>query len=304
MVAVSNAVVQGYDVMACTNPIGVARKDGSATKRPCGVCLDCRLDYARQWAIRCTHEAFMHDENSFVTLTYNDENLPSDGSVRKGELQKFMKRLRNRLSKSEKQIRFFGCGEYGAKYDRPHYHLCLFGIDFPDKEIHKANFRRKADPDILYTSKMLEDTWQKGFHTVGEVNYKTAGYVARYIQKKHMGKWSDYFYDGLEPEFALMSRGQKKDGLGGIGKQWFLKYWQDCYPKDYIVINGKKHKPPKYYDSLLEKYHPKVWQYVYAKRELNAFKKIPEPDKRLVEKNRYREKVCKRLERNLESCRI
>lgn len=285
--------------MACTNPIGISDKLGNATKRPCGACIDCRLDHSRQWAIRCYHEAQMYDENSFLTLTYNDDNLPKDGSISKKELQNFMKRLRQKIEPV--QVRFFGCGEYGEKYDRPHYHLCLFGYDFPDKEIHSTNFRRKSDPDILYISEMLSEVWKKGFHTIGEVNLKTAGYAARYITKKHMGKLSNYVYDGLEPEFALMSRGQKKGGKGGIGKPWFDKYWMDCYPKDFVTINGKKHKPPKYYDALIERKNKKMWQHIKAKRELHSFLKEPESDMRLVEKDNYRKQLVKRLERTFEN---
>lgn len=243
----------------------------------------------------------MHKDNSFVTLTYNDENLPSDGSLRKSELQNFMKALRHKFE--GQTIRFFGCGEYGEKYDRPHYHVALFGCDFPDKEIHEANFRNKRNPDVLYISSLLSEVWKKGFHTVGELNFKTAGYVARYVTKKHMGKLKDFVYDGLEPEFALMSRGQKKGGLGGIGKQWFEKYYTDCYPKDYIVVNGKKHKPPRYYDALLEKKNKEMYNYVMAKRELEAFKAKPESDKRLYQKDRYRKKVTQRLNRRLETCK-
>ena len=48
---------------------------------PCGQCIGCRLEKARQWAIRCVHESKMWEHNSFVTLTYNDFNLPIDGSI-------------------------------------------------------------------------------------------------------------------------------------------------------------------------------------------------------------------------------
>lgn len=261
--------------------------------------MDCRLDYSRQWAVRCYHEAQMHDENSFLTLTFNDNKIPSDGSIRKGDLTKFMKRLRQQIEPVK--VRYFGCGEYGDDFGRPHYHVCLFGYDFPDKQVRRATPRRKGNVDILYTSKMLGKAWKNGFHTIGEVNFKTAGYVARYITKKHMGKLSDYVYDGLQPEFAMMSRGQKKDGKGGIGKTWFEKYWTDCYPKDFVTINGKKHKPPKYYDSLLERKNKKMYQFVMAQRELKAFKNLPETSKRLFQKDKYRQSITKRLERELEN---
>lgn len=288
-------MARDYD-MPCTNPIGVHRKDGSPTKRPCGVCIDCRLDYSRQWAIRCVHEAQMHEQNSFLTLTYNDDNLPYDGSVSREELQKFMKRLRKKVNTD---IRFFASAEYGKKYDRPHYHLCLFGYDFPDKKAFSYTNRKSGVPDILYVSKMLGKVWQKGFHTIGEVNFKSAGYVARYCMKKHHGKGQKMVYDGLEPEFALMSRGQKKGGKGGIGKTWFEKYWTDCYPKDFVTVNGKKHRPPKYYDSLLEKKNLKLYQWVMAKRELAAFKAEPVSSLEYMGRDKYRREVTKRLERNL-----
>ena len=85
---------------------------GEKFKVGCGVCRGCRLDRARDWAFRCMCEADMHDENSFVTLTYNDENLPENRSVKKQELSKFIRRLRKAVW--PKFIRFYGCGEYGA----------------------------------------------------------------------------------------------------------------------------------------------------------------------------------------------
>lgn len=290
--------------MSCSFPVGVHRRDGSATVRPCGTCINCRLDYSCQWAIRCYHEAQMHEENSFITLTYNDENLPLDGSIRKGEVIKFMKRLRNEISPIK--VRFFGSGEYGKKpitgtLYRPHYHICLFGFGFPDKEILKAEQRRKRNVDILYISKLLGKVWQKGFHTIGEVNFKTAGYVARYITKKHFGKWSDYMYDGLEPEFALMSRGQKKDGLGGIGKPWFEKYWNDCYPKDYVTVNGRKYRVPQFYDSLLMRKNKEMYNMIKGRRENKAFKDNKHDSSiRQMQREKYRLNVSKALERKIE----
>lgn len=259
--------------------------------------MNCRLDYSAQWAVRCMCEAQMYDENSFVTLTYNDDYLPSDGSVRRKELQNFMKRLRNRMGKD---IRFFGCGEYGEKYTRPHYHVCLFGCDFHDKEIFRGS-KAKGNKDLLYVSKDLGKVWKKGFHTIGRVNFKTAGYVARYVTKKHFGKWKDFMYDGLEPEFALMSRGQKKGGKGGIGKSWLKKYWSDCYPKDFIMIDGKRFRVPKYFDDVMMKINPEMIKWVKAKRELEGFKAVPETNLRQMQKEKYRQLLAKRLEREIEN---
>ena len=115
----------------------------------CGQCIGCRLEKARQWALRCSHEASLHENNCFVTLTYSDKNLPKYNSLELRDFQKFMKRLRKHFDGG---IRFFHCGEYGDKNGRPHYHAILFGIDFDDREIYKvsdAGYR-------WYTSKTLE----------------------------------------------------------------------------------------------------------------------------------------------------
>ena len=83
---------------------------------PCGQCIGCRLERSRQWAIRCTHEASLWEKNCFITLTYNDENLPKDGSLDVTHFQKFMKRLRKKHGAG---IRFYHCGEYGDKFGFP-----------------------------------------------------------------------------------------------------------------------------------------------------------------------------------------
>ena len=139
---------------------------------PCGQCIGCRLEKSRQWAIRCVHEAQMHEENCFITLTYNKESLPADGSLRKRDFQLFMKRLRKECGEG---IRYYMCGEYGAKYERPHYHICLFGYDFKDKYIWD-----ERDKVPLYRSTKLEKLWTLGFSTIGEVTFQSAAYVAPY----------------------------------------------------------------------------------------------------------------------------
>ena len=104
----------------------------SAINLPCGQCIGCRLERSRQWAVRCMHEASLHDENSFLTLTYSDENLPPGGSLHLPDFQNFMKRLRKSIA--PKRVRFYHCGEYGDILSRPHYHALLFGYDFDDRK--------------------------------------------------------------------------------------------------------------------------------------------------------------------------
>lgn len=285
--------------MPCNFPVGTYRKDGSMTYRPCGSCLECRLGYAKDWALRCVHEAQMFEENSFLTLTYDNDNIPLDGSVHKQELKKFIKELRRELE--PKKIRFFGCGEYGEKFSRPHYHVCLFGHDFADKEILKAKRFRKSkfgqSCDMLFISEMLGSIWKKGWHTIGEVNFQSAGYVARYITKKIGGKDEESHYKGRNKEFALMSR------MPGIGAKWFERYKYDVYPKDYYVHNGSKFSPPKYYDYLLERSDPELFEQV-KERRIEREKENDEArasDIVKMGKEKYRRLVTRTLERKLEN---
>ena len=111
---------------------------------PCGQCIGCRIDKSKSWALRCVHEASLYDHNCFITLTFNDENLPDDKSLKKEDFVLFMKRLRKKYDgltpvqcgdKVIYPIRFFHCGEYGDQFSRPHHHACIFNFDFHDKEL-------------------------------------------------------------------------------------------------------------------------------------------------------------------------
>lgn len=238
---------------------------------PCGKCITCRLDHARAWAMRCYHEAQFHDENCFITLTYNNENLPLCNSVCKYHFQKFIKRLRQHLVRkfsSERRIKYYGCGEYGESLGRPHYHVLIFGYAPSDMEILHATKRKRwkcfvrNSPNFdLYTSKEVEKLWGKGFITVGECSFESAGYIARYVTKKFTGEKSDTHYNGRSPEWSLMST------RGAIGKKWIEKYPTDVYPKDYCTINGNKFRPPRYYDKQIIKSHPELFESVAKSRK-------------------------------------
>lgn len=205
---------------------------------PCGQCIGCRLERSRQWAIRCMHEASLYDDNCFITLTYDDAHLPSDGSVDVEHFQKFMKRLRKYFS--DRSIRFFHCGEYGDEGGRPHYHACLFNLDFPDKKLHCVQNDNK-----LYTSNILSKLWPFGYSLIGSVTFESAAYVARYITKKVTGESSEDHYQGRKPEYVTMSR------RPGLGKVWYDRFSSDIRNGDFVVVNGRKVGVPKFYDTLL-----------------------------------------------------
>lgn len=259
---------------------------------PCGKCINCRLNRAQAWAVRMTHEAQMHEENCFLTLTYADKYLPKDYCVSVKEMQKFIRRLKRKV---KKPIRYFYVGEYGESNFRPHYHLIVFGYDFPDKVHWKSDMGNR-----IYISEMLDKLWKKGFSTIGNVTFDSAGYVARYAVKKVLGKDSEDYYKGMTPEFCNMSKRPK-----GIGQEWFEKYHRDVFPHDYVVLNGRKIKVPKYYDKLAGIMFPEEFRKVKARRntamskekirERKEGKKGPHP----LHKKNVREKIATHLKRKV-----
>lgn len=225
---------------------------------PCGQCTGCRLERSRQWAIRCVHESQMHQENAFITLTYDDDHVPGDFSLDVAHWQKFMKRLKSRVRRKRgklaaESIKFYHCGEYGPKWFRPHYHACLFGFDFEDKKLWKV---RNQVP--LYTSAFLSELWPYGYSSVGSVTFQSAAYVARYIMKKITGDLADAHYEIFNVETGELTR-QRPEYVtmsNGIGADWIERYKDDVYTGDFVVLNNKKMRPPRFYDNWFEAEFP------------------------------------------------
>lgn len=226
---------------------------------PCGQCIGCRLERSRQWAMRCVHEASLHADNIFITLTYDNEHLPPHGSLFYRDYQLFMKRLLVHTERHTNRpigIRFYMCGEYGENFGRPHYHAIMFNYDLEDKRLWRME---RGNP--LYTSETLTDLWGKGHTSIGGVTFQSAAYVARYIMKKVTGPEAEDHYNVIDretgevlserkPEFTNMSR------RPGIGSKWFDKYMDDVFPDDFVVLNGKKVTPPRYYTNQYELLYP------------------------------------------------
>ena len=257
------------------------------------------------------HEAKMHKHNCFLTLTYNDKHLPPHGNLQYRDVQLFFKRLRKKAlgrkapivaSGDKPQIRFYMCGEYGEKFDRPHYHICLFGIDFTDKKYHSTT----GSGSKLYRSPTLELLWPLGFSSIGDLNFESAAYVARYVMKKITGHNAKKHYQktdpntgeiiNLTPEFNQMSRAQ------GIGKTWLDKYTKDVYNNNntHVIVRGKKTNPPKYYDKQYKKHNPTQWENIEYDRYLNGKKHYEDQqDHRLKAKNEVTLAKLKLLKRKI-----
>lgn len=266
--------------MACYDPRSTAgffsvkkmQPDPIPTTLPCGQCIGCRVDKARDWSIRLQHEAQITEENGSaslaLTLTYS--TLPEGGSLNKTDIRDFFKRLRSWASYHQgAKLRYYQCGEYGEALSRPHHHAVVFGLSLPDVLLWKQG--RSAQ----YVSQTLTDLWGHGFVTFGHATPAAMGYIAGYVTKKLREDPNTLSrYDKVDsrtgeistvlPEFATMSRNP------GVGRAWFDKYWPDVYPRDVVVYRSRSKyleaKPPRYYDLLLEREQPDLWEEVKAKR--------------------------------------
>lgn len=240
----------------------------------------------------------MHDDNAFITLTYDDENIPPGPSLVKSHFTKFIKRFRFEIKPIT--IRYYHCGEYGSNYGRPHYHACIFGYDFPDKYLWSE---RKSIQ--LYRSPMLERLWPQGMSSIGNVTFESAAYVARYITKKYLGPTAAEYYERVDtdtgeiisitPEYTTMSL------KPAIGKTWYEKFTTDVYPADEIVLRGRKLKPPRYYNGLYELQNPASMATIKKSRLQAAAKNAADSTSaRLMVRERSKLLQIKNLKRNYE----
>lgn len=277
----------------------VAAKMAYTMKLPCGQCIGCRLEQSRQKAVRCMHEASLHRQNCFITVTIAPEHmreLAPHGSLDKRHHQLFLKRLlshRRReqlrraaarrpsidgsqnlpIEKNPKQ-RFYMCGEYGEQLHRPHYHFCIFGYDFEDK---KYWGKTKAG-SAIYRSATLEKLWPYGHSTVGELTFESAAYTARYCTKKITGKKQKQHYEKIDPTTGeiinLLPEYNEMSRRPGIAKAWIDKYTADVYRAlpGKVIVRGKEANAPRYYDKQLEKYDPEKYELIKLNRVKNGRK--------------------------------
>ena len=162
----------------------------------------------------------------FITLTYAPENIPTVKNFNmymamtldKKDLTLFLKRLRAQilkeypksiqyLKKSEKsqkwspKLRYFACGEYGGKTERPHYHLILYNL--PNYWVEKDKIHN------ILISDQLEKIWKKGIVNIGKVEQGSAHYMTQHHMFPIDERWSEN--DSRQRPFSTMS---KKPGIG------------------------------------------------------------------------------------------
>lgn len=236
---------------------------------PCGHCIGCRLEYSKQWSDRLMLESLDHENNFFITLTYDDAHLPDpvliekDGMkfwaepLSKKDITKFLHDIRQKIAPDK--IRFFICGEYGPATMRPHYHGILFGLNLRegDEKLDLVPTRHYNEiGQQIFESRFLEKIWNKGSVEIGTVTPQSCSYVARYCMKKVDGFDRSYYLDiGLEPEFLRMSKHP------GIGHNQIIKDLERGLNSSYKIDSGSKSimiKDNRYAKKLRRKYIPEI----------------------------------------------
>lgn len=255
---------------------------------PCGQCIGCRIRQREDWTTRIELEArdYPKEEVWFITLTYDDDNVPGM-IVKTGEImrkvqytwkpgekrpdsvqillykdiQKFLKRLRKAY---RGKLRYFVAGEYGEQTARPHYHMILYGWKPTDLEnlykIHHNGY---------YTSKWLADLWGMGQIQIAQAVPETYRYVAGYVTKKMYeidGKKANSYYElGQTKPFACMSL------KPGIGDHYYQEHKKEIWRQGYIqCTNGKQAQIPRYYEKQMEAENPqRLWR-IKQNRQKNA----------------------------------
>lgn len=293
----------------------------------CGKCIGCQVDRSRQWANRMMLELKSHEKACFITLTYNDDNVPhsrfvdEDGimrdnlTLRKKDFQDFMKRLRRQLEPTK--VRYFACGEYGGTTRRPHYHAIIFGYDFSDD---RDVFNVSPDYFVQYRSPLLERIWTNpethesmGFSMICDVTWNTCAYVSRYCTKK-IGSGRNIYYqrnergdlekvdlysiNRIEPEFNLMSR------RPGIGRQYYEENKDKIYENNQIFLTningGLVTSPPTYFDRLYSQDNPDYMENLKEERRVIAEEQLAQKLKKTnldmaqyleIEETKFKERI-------------
>lgn len=233
----------------------------------CRKCLPCRLNIAREKAIRAFHEAQMHEDNIFLTLTYDEEHLESPRLIYQ-HFQKFIRDLRYR---AQVKIPYMVTGEYGDKFKRPHWHALLFNYQPPDQKFKYTSDRG----DTVYSSEELTKVWSRGSIEYGSITIDSANYVARYAAKKLChGRDQDHDYHPIH----------KTSSKYGLGRSWIEKYHVQTFEHGYVTLpNGAHSKIPRYYVDWCRKHHPTLYEYYIQYTQPRVIREAEETERRELE---------------------
>lgn len=239
---------------------------------PCGKCLGCLMTRAFYWSVRCVCESVDYDECYFLTLTYDDKNIPDGRNLCRAHVQSFVKRLRYYFR--DYRLRVFYCGEYGEKRHRPHYHMIVFGLPLKKKNIKMfvSDISKRGNEN--YACPFLEKIWKLGLVRVGSFSSNSASYVAQYTLKKNSSKMERFLKTReIKPFVGASNR-------PGIGYDYFMRYHTEIYRRGFFKPFPDRDtivRRVPYFDRLLEKHFKIEWfKYVELPRRRKMAKKIRE----------------------------
>lgn len=263
-------VSEGKQVLSFHRPSDFAPIASPTFFIPCGKCALCRESKRKDWSRRIIAETWLHDFNSFVTLTYSDEFLPSGSLASKSDIQKFIKRLRQAprdFGFAPRPFKYYIVSEYGSKFGRPHYHGIIFGLDFhlPNWSPYFVRLSDKGFP--VYSSRVLEKVWKNGFLSFDRVTPRDIAYVTKYISKSS------------GENFALYSRGLGK-GLFFDANNELTPFGDASFDNGFLAFpsgHGSYYKAaiPKNIDRYLSLYEPLKYAEVHSLRQHYASLKKP-----------------------------
>lgn len=275
-------------------PSGSVGAHGRIVYLPCGQCMECRLSKRRDFTVLQVLEASLHPYNWFLTLTYDDAHLPKNGSLVKSHLSSFLEIMRHYCSRCSSAFRYFGCGEYGEKYHRPHYHLSLFGlapsvlgIDLQeDIDIRRylndgcllrlSHASTDSNGNPFWHSKVVANYWPYGSHKIYFANINTFQYVAGYVTKKLSGKERIDFEksSGCINTFSVQSR-------PSVGFPWYKKYCGNLMQEfngklyhDFISTADFDWRVPR----IMMKWHERRLNNPLAFRRIGLLRSLNSPD--------------------------
>lgn len=195
-------------MVQCKHMVIQKNNKGRYFIRPCGQCLQCRINDVRSWFVRSMFEIKKPERpfHYFITLTYDDEFLPKDGLCDKSHLKKFLNNLNTSF---DLHLRYFATADYGTLNNRAHYHAILL-----------------SQKKITYD--MINRIWKKGFVYIKDAAVHNIKYTLRYTIKKKP------IIGNTESFFRLISKGWGDN---------CAKYYTG---QDYFIFDGKEYGIPLY----------------------------------------------------------
>lgn len=248
--------------MACCNPVKLSRymvpaylrnspywREHDIISIPCRTCLNCRVDIRNEWSDRCKYEYKKRLVASFVTVTYDDIHIvnklvrsPKDNSLNATldykDIRKFIWRLRSYI-RYHKEIQNILCqpdfsylyvgeyGEHGQAFDRPHFHILFFGLDF------------------AYMRKIFTELWKGGFVDVLPLLDGGINYVLKYMDKQLFGELAEKKYND-----NLLVRPRRGSSLS-FGSGLYREKAEEILNNNMTYQSGHVRRPvPMYYKNL------------------------------------------------------